>query len=320
MYHVYSRVTRREPVLREAASAELWMDVLRDIKLRDGFVVYAWCLMPSHHHLLVKTIEVPLWRSMASLHGGFTKRFNSRRGLVGPFWQGRYKAKLVQDQRYFGRLVVYVHLNPVTAGLVDDPASYPYSGHREILGKVARPLVDAEETLLGFGAEAAQARRAYTRSLRVQRDAEWVGEAPGRLPWWRFGRSPTPGDEVRPRAGVPFLDELGRSSGRERPHLAAADLVSLTCEALGVERERLVGATQERPIVRAREAMALLAIERYQVRATDLAAAVGKKPDTVSRWLSRAAARRRAEPSFADLVERLDAGLAVADSSPSLLV
>lgn len=151
MYHVYSRVTRRERVFEDPDEAADFVAVLREVKGRDGFILYAWCLMPSHHHLLLRTVDVPLWRSMASLLGGFTKRYNRRRGLVGPLWQGRYKAKLVEDQRYFDQLVAYVHLNPVTAGLVDDPAEYRWSGHAELLGAARPPVADVDETLQGFG-------------------------------------------------------------------------------------------------------------------------------------------------------------------------
>ena len=44
--------------------------------------------------------------------------------VLGPLWQGRYRARLVEDQRYLDRLLSYIHLNPVTAGLAEDPAEY----------------------------------------------------------------------------------------------------------------------------------------------------------------------------------------------------
>jgi len=60
-------------------------------------------------------------------------------GVLGPVWQSRYKAKLVEDQRYFDQLMVYIHLNPVKAGMVEDPARYRWSGHRELIRKVKGP-------------------------------------------------------------------------------------------------------------------------------------------------------------------------------------
>jgi len=42
----------------------------------------------------------------------------------------------VKDQIFLDKLLIYIHLNPVTAGVVDDSASYLRSDHRELLGKV----------------------------------------------------------------------------------------------------------------------------------------------------------------------------------------
>lgn len=57
-----------------------------------------------------KTVRVPDLR-----------KFNRRLGRTGSLWQGRYKAKYVENQSYLDRLVLYVHLNPVKTGLVEDP-------------------------------------------------------------------------------------------------------------------------------------------------------------------------------------------------------
>jgi hypothetical protein len=77
----------------------------------------------------------------------YSKSVNRRHGVRGPVWQSRYKAKLVEDQRYFDQLVVYVHLNPVVAGLVRDPGTWRWCGHREIVRQTKNPLVDVDEVL-----------------------------------------------------------------------------------------------------------------------------------------------------------------------------
>jgi REP element-mobilizing transposase RayT len=310
MYHVYGRVTRREPVFAEPSEANAWVDLLREVKTRDGFVLYAWCLLSNHYHLLLRTVDVPLWRTMATLQGAFTKRYNRRHGLVGPFWQGRYKAKLVEDQRYFDRLVVYIHLNPVVAGVVSDPADHLTCGHREALGKVRTPIMDVDQTLSGFGDDRRRARRSYARAIKGARTETWAEEGPGRLPWWRFGRSRPEKNELQPLSGLPYVDDLGRSSGLERPRLSAEEMVARGCAAIGADRQAVTGTGRERAAVRSREALALVAIERFGIRAKDLAEAVDKSPDTVSRWLHRASARRREDSRFAELVRRLDVGLA----------
>ncbi len=67
---------------------------------------------------------------------------------------------MVEDERYLLQLVAHIHLNPVAAGVVPDPAEYRYSCHRELLGATTASLVDAESTLALHGDTVRTARRA----------------------------------------------------------------------------------------------------------------------------------------------------------------
>jgi len=226
LYHVYNRVTRGERVFADDQEAARLRGVIRTAAARDGLVVLAWAILPSHYHLAVRTTSAPLSRTMATVQGSFSRGFNARRQLLGPFWQGRYRAKLVDDPRYLARLLLYIHLNPVAAGLAQDPALYQWCGHREVLDRRRHGLVDGDELLLVFGERRERAKRAYLQAMATGAAEDWVGEAPGWLPWWRPGRPPEDDDEeLTVAADRPFVDELGRSTGRERPRVDAATLV-----------------------------------------------------------------------------------------------
>jgi len=48
---------------------------------------------------------------------------------VGHLWQGRFKSKIIEDERYFLQCGKYIELNPVRAGLVQAPDDYTYSSY-----------------------------------------------------------------------------------------------------------------------------------------------------------------------------------------------
>jgi len=110
MYHVYNRLGRGERAFDQEMEAAAFVELLRDIVERDGLTVFAWCLLSNHYHLAVRTGVVSLDRPMRSLQQRVTRGVNMRRRVYGPLWQGRYKAKLVKDQRYLDQLLIYIHL------------------------------------------------------------------------------------------------------------------------------------------------------------------------------------------------------------------
>jgi putative transposase len=59
-----------------------------------------------------------------------TQAFNRRHQRSGHLFQGRYKAFLVDADRYFLALLRYVHCNPLEAGLTERAGDYAWSSDR----------------------------------------------------------------------------------------------------------------------------------------------------------------------------------------------
>ena len=114
---------------------------------------------------------------------------------------------------------------------------------------------------------------------------DWGGEGPGRLPWWRLGR-PTE-EELLRRKDDAFIDEQGRSTARWRPRYGASEWLEIACARLGVDRARLADRNRNQDVVRARELIGLVGVERFGVKVNDLARELGKSRDGVSRWIQR---------------------------------
>ena len=217
--------------------------------------------------------------------------------------RSQYKAKLIQDWGYLVRIVTYIHLNPVRAGLVEQPADYVFSGHRELMGKTRSPLCDVDEALMVFGETTKKARRSYVSAVKQAMKEDGLGDKVDSLPWWKRERQL----EVGPDR--PFVDVLGRSTGLERQSLRAEQFITLACECLRVDPKDVASRRQDGATGRLRRLIASCGVERWDQRAGHLAAVLKKHPVVVSRWVSEAGRIRIEDDDFAADLEALDRAL-----------
>jgi len=309
VYHVYNRLGRGERVFDQETEAAAFVGLLRDVAERDGLTVFAWCLLSNHYHMAVRTGVVSLDRPMRSLQQRVTRGVNLRRRVYGPLWQGRYKAKLVKDQRYLEQLLIYVHLNPVMAGIVADPADYRWSGHLELLGKVKKPIIDVDEVLRVFGTTRRSARAAYVRRLKGAFEEEWIGEEPGRLPWWRLGR-PSKGEDEDPETAIRERRARDEPGPDWRPIIEAEEFIARGAGWLGVDVDELRSRRRAEELVQAGEVLVILGVERFGLKVKDLARQLRKSPDGMTQTIARAARKRTEDRAFRRDLNKLDRALA----------
>ena len=303
IYHVYNRFGSGEEVFADPEAALEFIELLRFVKQRDGWTVFAWVLMSNHYHVAIRSKSVPISNGFHYLQGTFSRRFNRSRGRTGALWQSRYQAKPIQEQGYLDRVIQYIHLNPVAGGLVKHPTDHVFGGHREVVKRVRNPLIDSDESLLSFGETEKVARKAYFSAIQLGcrelgRAVQPEPDAPGI--WFRADRDLLPDDTG------PYVDVLGRSTGPERRALSADEFISEGARRLGIDVRDLASRGRRRELVEVRRLLLALGRERWGQKATDLGAVLGKKADTIS-YLAREGTRHRLEDEvFAERYEALD--------------
>jgi REP element-mobilizing transposase RayT len=157
----------------------------------------------------VYTSEGGLELAVAAIHGRFTYRmhdlgefmkgllqrftqwFNRTQSRTGRLWEDRFKSVIVEDGVAAKTIAAYIDLNPVRAGMVEDPADYRWSSYGEAIGggprgngKTARAgLVRALRAHQGVGADAelwaGEVAREYRKLLMagaVGKSSEAVGK------------------------------------------------------------------------------------------------------------------------------------------------
>jgi len=121
--HVTARGVNGCPVYRSTRDRLDYLALLGEVVERFHWLLYAYCLMGNHVHLLVETTWPTLSAGVQRLHGIYGQRFNRRHGRYGHLYQGRFKSEPVQRDAHLLLAARYVVLNPVAVALCRHPAT-----------------------------------------------------------------------------------------------------------------------------------------------------------------------------------------------------
>jgi REP element-mobilizing transposase RayT len=201
-YHVTARGDRREAVYEDDEDRLRFLEIVRDAVEGFDWRCHAYCLMTNHYHLFVETAQGNLSKGMRQINGVYTQWSNRRHRRSGHLFQGRFKGILVDSDVYLQTLSRYVVLNPVRAGLVDDPAQWRWSSYRATAGLEQAPRwLTTDAVLASFGRRKGEARAAYRRFVQ-----EGIG---GEGIWSGLNRQVFLGDDR-------FVERMQRRLGDER--------------------------------------------------------------------------------------------------------
>lgn len=162
LYHVTSRGDRQEAIYIDDEDRISFLTLLSKVSKDYNWLIHAYCLMDNHYHLLIETLDGNLSRGMRQLNGVYTQITNRYHGKVGHVFQGRYKAILVQKEKYLLELARYIVLNPVRARMVREAKDWPWSSYRQTSGMTSNDYWLTTEWLLSaFSKKSRTAQKKY---------------------------------------------------------------------------------------------------------------------------------------------------------------
>ncbi|PKN96106.1 MAG: transposase [Chloroflexi bacterium HGW-Chloroflexi-5] len=150
IYHIYNRGVNKELIFFSERNYQFFIYKMVNY-MQDKASILAYCMMPNHYHLLVKIKNTNfVQKGLQPFLISYTNSINIDQKRIGPLFQGRYQANLVFDDAYLLECVKYIHLNPVSAGLVRLPQEWEYSSYRDYLSPQTKTFVDKDSVLTLF--------------------------------------------------------------------------------------------------------------------------------------------------------------------------
>jgi putative transposase len=160
--HIVQRGNDRQPIFASRADVIFYRACLARAARDHGVAIHAYVLMTNHVHLLATpkmAASVP--KLMQSLGRIYVQYFNSTRGRTGTLWEGRYKAAIVDDERYLLTCMRYIELNPVRAQMVTNPGRFPWSSFAANALGATDGLVEPHAIYLDLGPTQKTRQAAY---------------------------------------------------------------------------------------------------------------------------------------------------------------
>jgi putative transposase len=104
--------------------------------------IYAWCVLPNHYHVLLKTDRVKdVRKELGLMHGRLSHQWNGEDNTRGrQVWHNCFERGIKSDRHYWASLN-YVHHNPVHHGYVQKWQDWPWSSAKDFIDEVGREKV-----------------------------------------------------------------------------------------------------------------------------------------------------------------------------------
>jgi len=213
-HHVVHRGHNRDPLFVSDDDYRYYLKNLVDLKTELNCLVYSFCLMTNHVHLIIDPGEhvdamAILLKKVAARQTRYVNTLEKRTGTI---WEGRYHSSPICKDSYLLACCRYIEMNPVRARMVMEPSGYRWSSYREKTeGRIE--VIDLDPGYLSLGADEKARRKSYQ---------EWVLSSVPEGKWERIHQAVqrghlTGGEEfqqaVAERLGI-RLDY--RSPGRPR--------------------------------------------------------------------------------------------------------
>jgi len=132
-HHVMNRGLARRTMFESERDVRMFLALVAAEVRRGRIEVHAYCFLPTHFHLLVRSVTGQLSRAMRNIQNGYSRWFNRSRRRDGSLVKNRFLSSDVDSLRYRRNVVTYIHDNAVDAGLVADPTHHEWSSAHHLV-------------------------------------------------------------------------------------------------------------------------------------------------------------------------------------------
>ena len=173
IYHVMLRGNSGRDIFIDDEDKHRFLNILTNKKKDNEFVIYAYCLMDNHIHLLLKENKDNISHIMKRIGTAYAVYFNKKYQQNGHLFQDRFKSEVIEGELYLLAVIRYIHNNPLKARLVKLPEDYKWSSYSEYL-KNRTKMVIVEDILKLFSKNLSKALPLFMKFSQAEDNHDFL--------------------------------------------------------------------------------------------------------------------------------------------------
>ncbi len=145
IFHIYNKTMQTLKLFYKDNDYLWFLQRFGNVLNNYPATIFAYCLMPNHFHFLIRQdSEKPLYSLFNHSLSPYVRHLNYKLKRKGPIFQEKLQHIKIFNEKYLIQLALYIHNNPVKAGLVSNPIEWKYSNYRNFIMKQPDKLTSPE--------------------------------------------------------------------------------------------------------------------------------------------------------------------------------
>lgn len=132
LFHIMVQGIKKENIFFEEREKYEYIKLLNKYTKEYDIKTLSYCVMDNHSHILIDTKNIKeLTKYMHKLNTSYAIYYNKNKSRVGYVYRDRFKTQVIEDERHLYNCILYIHNNPVKAGICKQAGEYKYSSYKK---------------------------------------------------------------------------------------------------------------------------------------------------------------------------------------------
>ncbi|WP_373665478.1 hypothetical protein SPSIL_021410 [Sporomusa silvacetica DSM 10669] len=142
IYHLMLRGINKQNIFEDEEDKKRFLETLEYYRRKSGYLLYGYCLMDNHIHLLIKEKNESISQLIKRISSSYVYWYNQKYERCGHLFQERFKSEAIETEEYFLVVLRYIHQNPLKAGITKNISKYLWSSYQGYIGNSGNIDID----------------------------------------------------------------------------------------------------------------------------------------------------------------------------------